>query len=1201
SDRLIATNGVLVTLVTDSSNGLSGRLVSTNAALVSLVTTSSNGLQAGIDAEGTARAALVTKLETGNNSFAGSNHFSGIATLTNMNNVLAGNGSALTALNGTQVTSGTIDDARIDNALARDSELLSVSNALSGQIGSQSSALTGTITTTSNGLSDRLIATNGTLVTLVTDSSNGLSGRLVSTNAALVSLVTTSSNGLQSGIDAEGTARAALVTKLETGNNSFAGSNHFSGIVTLTNATNTLAGDGSALTGLNADQLTSGTISAARLPSGVVIDDGESGVSLQGGLSAASISGSGSGLTSLNASQLTSGTVPDARLDSVITRDTELSSVSSGLSANLVATNAALVSLVTTSSNGLRSSIEAESTARAALVTKLETGNNTFAGSNHFSGIVTLTNSDNVIAGVWRTGGNSGTSPGSDFIGTSDNQALEFQVNGARALKIAPESDSAPSITGGSSANSIATGVRGAVIAGGGEVFDGDGTFFRPNTILAGNFSAIGGGQQNTNSGAYAVIGGGGQNSVEANSFAATIGGGGENLVAGSGNYAAIGGGRGNAVTNRYASVPGGLDNRAGGQYSFAAGRRAKADADGAFVWADSQNADFISTVADSFNLRARGGVNVQAGTGSIALTGGLLTYNGNEVLTNGAAAALTSSNNFSANNTFAATNVFGGSNHFGGVLVATNAANVFVGSGAALSGLWKTSGNGGTSPGTDFVGTTDNEALVFKANNLQVMRLTPAVDEGAPNILMGAQINSIGSGVFGATISGGGAADFMNEGSASNIVNANYSTIGGGVGNLIDVNGYAGTIGGGVDNTVNTNADRSVISGGTGNEIARDTYAGSVGGGSGNSLGTDTDYSTIAGGSGNNASSQYVAIGGGQNNTVSGLNGFVGGGVGNNLTGSADYSGVASGNNNDITGGKYSFVGGGQNNTIISGADKSAIGSGIGNTVKASGSFLGSGFNNLIGNGGVSWAFIGAGAHNAIPNGNADSGVIGGGQYNTNSGSFTVIGGGYSNYVSDFYGTVPGGLSNSVSGYCGFAAGRHAASVHSGSFVWADATTTSNYSSTIANEFRVKATGGINFETTDRAKITINGVRLMNVNDDGFAQSDYRVKKNFQPIDTLEVVDKLAAMPVERWNYKKEGDHEVPHIGPYAQDFKQAFYPGRDDTKISWLEFHGVELAAIQGLNKKLESKEQEINLLRDELAQLRAMVMEMRKNEGQ
>ncbi len=40
--------------------------------------------------------------------------------------------------------------------------------------------------------------------------------------------------------------------------------------------------------------------------------------------------------------------------------------------------------------------------------------------------------------GVWSLNGNSGTTPGTNFLGTTDNQALELKVNGQRALRIEP-------------------------------------------------------------------------------------------------------------------------------------------------------------------------------------------------------------------------------------------------------------------------------------------------------------------------------------------------------------------------------------------------------------------------------------------------------------------------------------------------------------------------------------------------------------------------------------------------------------------------------------------------------------------------------------------------------------------------------------------------------------------------------------------
>jgi hypothetical protein len=109
---------------------------------------------------------------------------------------------------------------------------------------------------------------------------------------------------------------------------------------------------------------------------------------------------------------------------------------------------------------------------------------------------------------------------------------------------------------------------------------------------------------------------------------------------------------------------------------------------------------------------------------------------------------------------------------------------------------------------------------------------------------------------------------------------------------------------------------------------------------------------------------------------------------------------------------------------------------------------------------------------------------------------------------------------------------------------------------------------------------------------------SDRNAKKNFRPVDTVAVLEKLAAIPIERWNYQWEKDGAVPHLGPMAQDFKGAFYPGRDDKTISMLEFDGVALAAVQGLNRKLEEKNVEIQALKQSVAELKQLVSQLARN---
>ncbi|WP_127489619.1 tail fiber domain-containing protein [Paenibacillus ehimensis] len=100
----------------------------------------------------------------------------------------------------------------------------------------------------------------------------------------------------------------------------------------------------------------------------------------------------------------------------------------------------------------------------------------------------------------------------------------------------------------------------------------------------------------------------------------------------------------------------------------------------------------------------------------------------------------------------------------------------------------------------------------------------------------------------------------------------------------------------------------------------------------------------------------------------------------------------------------------------------------------------------------------------------------------------------------------------------------------------------------------------------------------------------DKNAKENFSDVDTLEILDKLAAIPIQSWNYK--GDPaSICHIGPTAQDFQAAFgLNGDDDIHISSIDLQGVALAAIQGLNEKNEKLMAENAQLHANLANLEA-----------
>jgi hypothetical protein len=83
---------------------------------------------------------------------------------------------------------------------------------------------------------------------------------------------------------------------------------------------------------------------------------------------------------------------------------------------------------------------------------------------------------------------------------------------------------------------------------------------------------------------------------------------------------------------------------------------------------------------------------------------------------------------------------------------------------------------------------------------------------------------------------------------------------------------------------------------------------------------------------------------------------------------------------------------------------------------------------------------------------------------------------------------------------------------------------------------------------------------------------SDRNAKENFAAVNARDVLAKVAALPVTEWNYKTDSKGQQ-HIGPMAQDFQAAFgLNGADDKHISMADEGGVALAAIQGLNQKLE-----------------------------
>ena len=316
----------------------------------------------------------------------------------------------------------------------------------------------------------------------------------------------------------------------------------------------------------------------------------------------------------------------------------------------------------------------------------------------------------------------------------------------------------------------------------------------------------------------------------------------------------------------------------------------------------------------------------------------------------------------------------------------------------------------------------------------------------------------------------------------------------------------------------------------------------------------------TMSGGFGNLSDDNFgcPTVGGGLSNMVSDDYATVGGG----------YANIASANSATVSGGYQNSAG-----------NSATVGGGYGNSATAQFATIGGGGRTN-------------GADPATGNRVTDVyGTVGGGGNNqagdttSSNRAYATVSGGKSNTASGVYATVAGGFTNLASGTYSFAAGRQARAVHGGSFVWGDGSA-ANISSTAPNQFIARASGGVTFYSNSAAS---SGVTLPAGSGSWNSLSDRNSKANIVAVDSASILQRLAAMPIQRWNYRTQ-DASVKHIGPMAQDFAAAFGVGENTTTISAVDADGVALAAIQGLNQKLVEKDREVAALQAEATTLRA-----------
>ncbi len=742
------------------------------------------------------------------------------------------------------------------------------------------------------------------------------------------------------------------------------------------------------------------------------------------------------------------------------------------------------------------------------------TGTFTGTGGNltglNASQLTTGTVPATALNNAWKTTGNSGTGPSTNFVGTLDNQPLELRVNNQRGLRLEPAGSNSVNVIGGWIGNGVGPGAVGATVSGGGA-----GNYFGLiwSNQVASDFGTVAGGTVNSIQwGArYANIGGGWNNMIQSNAYSSAVGGGENNTIQAGAYESTIGGGFLNVIEGGQVNAIG------GGDYNTIEPGVADAVIGGGHVNMVQSNSMFstigggsgndIQTNDDNSTISGGGGNLIQTGASVSTIAGG----DGNMILGNDSFAVIGGGlENDIQNNAVECTIAGGRQNTIG-----TNAPDSVIGGGLI--------------------------------NTIQTFS--------------------------GGSVIAGGFGNLIQPG--ADVVNGEVATISGGLTN--SVSGYGGTIGGGVQNTAG--AFYATVGGGNINNAAGE-YA-SIGGGDGNSAGGE--YANIAGGGANTASSFADTVGGGYDNTASSPDGSTTVSGGDDNTASADSATVAGGYDNNATN-QYGTVSGGIYN--IAGGYGSVVPGGEENTASGVFSFAAGNGAQAVNNGSFVWADDSGGTFASTANNQfavrANGGILFAGDLLLSGGSETYhnlsLGGGNSvGYLYASYPALGDGIHLGYNYYYDSNGAGHP--INAGG---ATSRLSMQYGQII---LAVGAVDGA--PSTNRLVANMTGVTVYGTFNNS---SDRNAKQDFAPINSAQILEKVGQLPICEWSYKE--DPKTRHVGPMGQDFYATFNIGTDEKHIAPIDEGGVALAAIQGLNQKLEEKDAEIQEMKERLSKLERLI---------
>ncbi len=192
-------------------------------------------------------------------------------------------------------------------------------------------------------------------------------------------------------------------------------------------------------------------------------------------------------------------------------------------------------------------------------------------------------------------------------------------------------------------------------------------------------------------------------------------------------------------------------------------------------------------------------------------------------------------------------------------------------------------------------------------------------------------------------------------------------------------------------------------------------------------------------------------------------------------------------------------------------------------------------------------------------------------------------------------------GNSTTASGDFSIAAGRRVSTnLKTGAFFFGDSDPNNKGIRPIGfnNQFAARFNGGYYFISNDAGADI--GVQVLAGGNAWVAICDENRKENFEPLDGEDILLKMKEMKFSSWNYKTQDPTQHRHYGIMAQDFYHAF--GNDkygrignDTTVNPIDMIGIDMAAIQALEKRTTQLTEENMQLRSEMNELKRRLERM------